>query len=186
MGRTTTGFTLIEVMIAALASVIVSGIAIGGVITFQQMNQRLEAKLNQEEEMQRALRYIAADIRSGRGVRPNPPSLTGYDGLLEIIQPSGVVIGYYTTPKGGRVWSGPRIIHRRDFSKPDGSERPLIDQIAAVPPANCTGPGTLVSNGTGFSVRIEQEKQVTLCLRGDVPDSPTDLEASLQVVTRVP
>jgi type II secretory pathway pseudopilin PulG len=178
MDRTTTGFTLIEVMVAALASVIVSGIAIGGIVTLQQMNQRLEAKLSQEEEMQRALRYIASDIRTGQAIRTNPGE------LFRIIQPGGGIVIYYTTPKGSSPWSGPRVVYRRDSVGARGDA--LIDQIAAVPPANCAGPGTLVSNGTGFSVRINQEKQVTLCLRGDVPDAPTDLEASLQAVTRVP
>jgi type II secretory pathway pseudopilin PulG len=181
--RTTNGFTLIELMVAATASIILSGLAIAGVVTLQQMSQRLETKLIQEEELQRALRFMAADIRAGQAVKPNPPPLGSRQGLFQIVRPNNQPIGYYTDVKGDSPWSGPRVIFRRDFA--DRRSFALIDQIAEVAPVNCQGPGTLISNDSGFSLRIEEETQVTLCLRGDIPGSETGIEASAQTVTRV-
>jgi type II secretory pathway pseudopilin PulG len=197
------GFTLVELMVAATASLIVIGVTISSVITLQQMNQRLEDRLTQEAELQRSLHFIATDIQEGKSIQKGAPKISGYSDLFHVVRPDGTTIGYYITAKGKRPWSGPRIIYRRDSQgrrenssdKGDdptesGKERSyaLIDQISDQPPQHCTGKDTDIQNSSfGFTVRIINNKtqtKATVCMRGHLQDSAKGIEASIQAVTR--
>jgi type II secretory pathway pseudopilin PulG len=194
------GFTLVELMVAATASLIVIGVTISGVVTLQQMNQRLEDRLTQEAELQRSLHFIAADIQEGKSIQKDAPKIAGYSALFHIVRPDGTTIGYYITAKGKRPWSGPRIIYRRDSQgrredssdlgdDPNelGKERSyaLIDQISDQHPQHCIGKDTDIQNSSfGFSVRIKNQTKATVCIRGHLQDSDDGIESSIQAVTR--
>jgi prepilin-type N-terminal cleavage/methylation domain-containing protein len=53
------GFTLVELMVAAAASLILTSIAFASLLTFQQMSQKQDEKATQKAELQRALNFIA-------------------------------------------------------------------------------------------------------------------------------
>jgi prepilin-type N-terminal cleavage/methylation domain-containing protein len=183
------GFTLVELMVAATASLIVIGVTISSLITLQQMDQRLEDRLTQEVELQRSLHFIAADIQEGKSIQVGAPELTDYDALFHIVRPDDSTIGYYTAPKNGKQkhpWSGPNIIFRKDSL--EAKAFALIDQISAQTPQNCTvkdkDEETLVSRKVGFSLIIHNKTEATICIRGHLLDSPEGIEASIQAVTR--
>jgi prepilin-type N-terminal cleavage/methylation domain-containing protein len=195
------GFTLVELMVAAAASLIVIGVTISSLVTLQQMNQRLEDRLTQEAEIQRSLNFIAADIQEGKSIQKGAPTVSGYSALFHVVRPDGTTIGYYITARGKRPWSGPKIIYRRDSQgrreessdlgedpSSSGKERSyaLIDQIADQSPQHCTGKSTdvQVNSSSGFSMRIDNQTKATVCLRGHLLDSPDGIEASIQAVTR--
>jgi type II secretory pathway pseudopilin PulG len=179
------GFTLVELMVAATASLIVIGVTISSVVTLQQMNQRLEDRLTQEAELQRSLHFIAADIQEGKSIQVGAPELSDYDALFKIVRPDNSTIGYYTAPKKRKrkhPWAGPQIIFRKDSLE----DRPfaLIDQISSQPPQRCTGVGTPVNSTVGFSLLIDNKTKATVCIRGHLLDSSEGIEESIQAVTR--
>jgi type II secretory pathway pseudopilin PulG len=186
------GFTLVELMVAATASLIVIGVTISSVVTLQQMNQRLEDRLTQEAELQRSLHFIAADIQQGKLIKEGAPELPGYRGLFQILRPDlkGSTIGYYTTSRGKRPWSGPQIIYRKDSLE----KRPfaLIDQISDQPPQpkppreNCVAKNKdkQIDSTVGIRLVISNQTKATLCIRGHLLDSPEGIEESIQAVTR--
>jgi type II secretory pathway pseudopilin PulG len=190
------GFTLVELMVAATASLVVIGITISGIVTLQQMNQRLEDRLTQEAELQRSLHFIAADIQQGRLIKEGAPELPGYRALFQIIRPDlkSSTIGYYTTSRGKRPWSGPQIIYRKDSLE----DRPyaLIDQISAQPPQpkspreDCVARGKdkdkkkQIDSTVGIRLVIYNQTKATVCIRGHLLDSPEGIESSIQSVTR--
>jgi type II secretory pathway pseudopilin PulG len=176
------GFTLTELMVAAVASLIVIGVTLSSLITFQEMNQKLEDRLTQEAEIQRALHFIATDIQEGKSVQAGAPERSGYRPLFKIVRPDGSIIGYYTRSRGDRDWSGPQIIYRK--APDDDNAYALIDQISAQLPQNCTGIGTLISSTVGFSLVIDSESKATVCIRGHLLNSSEGIEESIQAVTR--
>jgi prepilin-type N-terminal cleavage/methylation domain-containing protein len=181
------GFTLIELMVAATASLIVIGVTISSLITLQQMDQRLQDRLTQEAELQRSLHFIAADIQEGTSIQVGAPEIKDYDALFQIVKPDDSTIGYYTAPKKGKKkhpWSGPNIIFRKDSLEDKAFA--LIDQISDQPPQNCTAQDkeTFVTSKVGFSLVIHNQTKATVCIRGHLLDSPEGIEATIQAVTR--
>jgi prepilin-type N-terminal cleavage/methylation domain-containing protein len=181
---TQSGFTLTELMVTAVASLIVIGVTISSLITFQGMNQKLNDRLTQEAELQRALHFIATDIQEGKSVQAGAPERSGYRPLFKVVRPDGLIIGYYTRPRGDRDWSGPQIIYRKNPD--DDNAYALIDQISAQPPQNCMAKDkeTFVSSQVGFSLLIDNQTKATVCIRGHLLDSTKGIESSIQAVTR--
>jgi prepilin-type N-terminal cleavage/methylation domain-containing protein len=182
------GFTLVELMVAAAASLILTSIAFSSLLTFQQMSQKQDEKAAQRAELQRALNFIAADIQEGKLVEGGAPELDNYQELFQVVRPDNSRIGYYTVRKGDRPWSGPQIVYRRDFKNEDPEKKAyaLIDQISNKPPSKCSGsPDTLFTTGVGATIAINAQKtKATVCLIGHLPSSDTEMEASIQATTR--
>jgi prepilin-type N-terminal cleavage/methylation domain-containing protein len=182
------GFTLVELMVAAAASLILTSIAFASLLTFQQMSQKQDEKAAQKAELQRALRFIASDIQEGKSVERTAPELSAYQELFQIKRPDGTIIGYYSKTRltGPREdWSGPRIIFRKVFPKnaPPKDARALIDQIASQSSSDCPGsPGSAFSN-VGVSLAIEGSK-ATVCLVGHLSTSDEVLVESIQATAR--
>jgi prepilin-type N-terminal cleavage/methylation domain-containing protein len=173
------GFTLVELMVAAAASLILTSIAFASLLTFQQMSQRQDEKATQKAELQRALRFIASDIQEGKSVERTAPARTGYQALFQVRRPDGSIIGYYSKPRGtGDDWSGPQIIFRKDSSELRAVA--LIDQIASQSSTDC--PGTAFTN-VGVSLAIEASK-ATVCLVGYLSTSDQVLVESIQATPR--
>jgi prepilin-type N-terminal cleavage/methylation domain-containing protein len=180
------GFTLVELMVAAAASLILIGIIISSLVSFQQMSQGLDDKLKQEAEVQRALQFIAADIQEGNFIREGTPTSSGQPILFEVVRPdkSSSTIRYFIrAPRTDDDWSGPRIIYRRDSL--EKKSYALIDQIADKSPQKCTGAGTAFRSSVGFSLFIDNNSKATVCIRGYLKDNPDGIEGSIQAATRV-
>jgi prepilin-type N-terminal cleavage/methylation domain-containing protein len=192
MRYTRSGFTLVELMVAAAASLILTGIAFASLLTFQQMSQKQDEKATQKAELQRALNFIASDIQEGKSIEGGAPALPdhpSYQGLFQVVRPDPDTspIGYYTAPKGGHVWAGPQIIFRRDFNKPLEDPYALIDQISNQPPQQCPSnpSNTSYSTGIGATVAINPQKtQASICLVGHLLSSDKEMEAFIQATTR--
>jgi hypothetical protein len=172
---------------------ILVGTAFSSLVTFQQMSNKVDEKLAQEAELNRALSFISRDIQEGKSVEGGAPALSGYRGLFKVVRPDpdGSSIGYYTTRKRStHVWSGPQIIYRKDFRvDKDGNVEPayaLIDQIATNKSTNCpSSSDTLFESGVGFSIRINSENnKATVCIVSDLAGSDDVVEASIQAATR--
>jgi type II secretory pathway pseudopilin PulG len=181
------GFTLVELMVAATASLIVIGVTISSIVTLQQMNQALEDRLAQEADIQRSLHFMASDVQEGKSIEAGATERTNYLALFRIIRPDKSTVEYYAAAKGDRhPWAGPQIIFRRDSL--EKRMFALVDQISVQPPQNCfvkdKTKEILVSNGVGFSVVITSKSKATICMRGHLLNSPEGMEESIQAVTR--
>jgi prepilin-type N-terminal cleavage/methylation domain-containing protein len=193
------GFTLVELLVAAAASLILSGVTLMGLVTFQQMSQQMDERLVQEAELRRALHLIATDIQEGKRIQAGAPprsvsvsrskSRSVYSPVFQSIRPDGSSVSYYTTKRGGLIWAGPQILYRWDSR--EKLAYALVDQIADVDGVNikpsdvCTGVGTLVSNKTGVVVWIDGQSTAKVCLLGHLAKSKTGAKASIIASTRV-
>jgi type II secretory pathway pseudopilin PulG len=187
------GFTLTELMVAAAASIILCGVTLGGLVMLQQMSQQMDEKLEQEAELQRALRFMASDIREGKSIKAGAPPRSGYKELFQIIRPDGSIIGYYSAKKQGEIkWAGPQIIYRRDSHEDETYA--LVDQIANVgeiganPSELCSRLGTsepIVGEKAGVVVWIEGQSTAKICLLGHLSKSKQGIKASIIASTRV-
>ncbi len=187
------GFTLVELLVAAAASLILSGVALMGLVTFQQMSQQVDERLVQEAELQRALRFMASDIQEGKIIKAGAPELDGYKELFQIIRPDESIVGYYSAKKQGEIkWAGPQIIYRRDFH--EARSYALIDQIANIeeiganPSQLCSKLGTsepVVGEKAGVVVWIEGQSTAKVCLLGHLAKSKAGVKASIIASTRV-
>jgi prepilin-type N-terminal cleavage/methylation domain-containing protein len=184
------GFTLVELMVAAAASLILTSIAFASLLTFQQMSQKQDEKAAQKAELQRALRFIAGDIQEGKSIESGEPSE-----LFQINRPDGSTIVYYSESRGSRPWSGPKIVYRKDSK--EGLSYALIDQITDRSPFTDRSLFTeqevqeikkvcpvLPIAGEGVSVDIKDRTQATVCLIGHLVSSNKVLAESIQMTTR--
>jgi type II secretory pathway pseudopilin PulG len=137
------GFTLIELLLAAAMGVIITGVAIGGLINAQEASRKSDQKLVQQTELQRALNYIATDIQEGQQIRIDQYQwiqTSGYKLVFYILRANQGRVGYYVKQKNSRIdWRGPVILYRKrwpgdgeDFDTPgvDDIQHALIDAIA--------------------------------------------------------
>ncbi len=180
------GFTLVELMITAAASLIIGGVALTGLVQMQQASRSLDARLRQEAELGRALQVIAADIQEGSTIAANAPLLSGYRSLFHIKRPGRPDIGYYLISAKNRVWSGPYILYRRDFG--EDMTYALIDRIATTAPTQCPSLGGASLQKEGVQINLSSTTQATravICLAAVGP-TPTSapIEQSIQAATR--
>ena len=163
------GFTLIELMVAmAITSIVVSLTGIG-LVAITGKNQKAEAETLRRTELNRALDFIADDIRESNLASTSvPPGWTVpscYSAILYLNKPTGTPggtqIAYYTRSKtcGSNtvLWRGPQIIYRSTTTNDGGSV--LVDSIAA-------GGFTAPVSGTNSQL-------VTLSLQGQTCIPPT-------------
>ena len=120
------GITLVEVIIAAAFSFLVIGGAAFGMMTMMQRNSTLETRSMRRMDLERAINYIANDIRSANGVTTVCSSKSGTC-VLSLTIPSANVDYLIKSPDPSdpsNPWSGPYIINR---SKTNASV--LVDGI---------------------------------------------------------
>lgn len=150
------GFTLIELLVAMSITTIVVTIAGSGLVAIMQNNSKAEAETLKRTELNRALDFIADDIRESNMASTSVPAgwtwtvpvPSCYSAILYVNKPSGTPggtqIAYYTRSKTCGVdtvlWQGPKIIYRSTATNDEGSV--LVDSIAvggftaSVPPTN--------------------------------------------------
>jgi type II secretory pathway pseudopilin PulG len=184
----TSGFTLVELLVAAVMSVIIAGVAIGGLITAQENSQKADRKLEQQAALQRTLNYIATDIQEGVRIKlVDTPNLTAsYTPLFNIPRSNGSIAAYYSRSSSGTVWQTPIVIYRRLWPNPsdpttgDLDHYPLIDAIANNPPQNasCQAPSGFTASTPDIGLKIFVPTTTTpstraiICLRGSLAPVP--------------
>jgi len=169
------GFTLVELLVAIAITGIVISVAGFGLVNILQANKKAEATTERRIDLNRALDYIADDIRESSSISTTFP--TGwkdscYSEILFLTKPGGNQVAYglrsktcnsYTSP-----WRGPKIIYR--FRASGSTGEPLVDAISDTS-IECSGSGT-TSGSEGFKANIDGRK-VKICLKGKVSDSET-------------
>ncbi|ACA99593.1 MULTISPECIES: prepilin-type N-terminal cleavage/methylation domain-containing protein [Cyanophyceae] len=149
------GFTLVEILLAiAMSSIVVS--AAGYAIVFvSKKNQVSELQSVRRIELNRALDFIADDVREASSVRGNEDSPA--DTRLQIIKADNSVVEYYYDPVASSdVWSGPGVIRRKEGDSPaevlvDG----IASDISSLSGTGCSGDDNLIAiPNTGFVVCI--------------------------------
>lgn len=191
-----TGFTLTELLVAALVGSIAVTMAGWGMVALLQNNQRVEEQAATRMNLSRALDFISDDIRSAVRVSTTaPPGWTtpsGYNLVMFIQKPednleeqedgslaSTPQVAYYTRAKtSGINWRGPIILYRQKGvgNVPQGNPQALIDGLADTSP-NCTNTLTgAVDSGTGnggFRVFVQHQRNVKICIAGWVMPTNT-------------
>ncbi len=172
----TRGFTLVELLVAVAITGIVITVAGFGLVAILQANKKAEAATERRIELNRAIDYIANDIKessSASTVRPSGwgvPSGSTYSPVLFLTKPNEPGVGYYIRSASGVEWLGPQVIYRSE--KPDFGGKAFVDAISDGPPPNCTGSGDTMGS-KGFKVFVANNRKVKICLRGKVSDSET-------------
>lgn len=161
--QSTAGFTLIELLVAMAISTLVIGIAGFGLVTILDKNNKAEAETLRRTNLNRALDFIADDIRESKSVSTTLPAAwtswtvpTGYTGVLFLTKPgTPTQVAYYTRSSSGVVWQGPQVIYRSTVSDDGGNA--LIDSLAV----------------GGFTASVTNLRQVNLSLQGQACIPPT-------------
>lgn len=119
-----TGFTLIELLIATSITTIVVSITGFGLITIVQNNSKAEAETLRRIELNRALDFIADEVKMAKSIANNASTNLGVAApgfnsaakkpvlTLEIPGVSQRVIYYIKSPTSTDPWLGPRIVYR--------------------------------------------------------------------------
>ena len=165
------GFTLTELLTASLITGIVVVMTGGILVSVLQANQREQAELEQRLELTRALEFMVDDVKEAEGISTTVTPRSGFVGVFELTRPDGVIVSYYTAPRGDRPWQGPRIVYRR--SSDQDRAYALVDAISNTTPP-CTGSGTVSSGqNRGIRVFVQADSQVKICLLGQLQGTAT-------------
>ncbi len=201
------GFTLTELLVAALIGGIVVTMAGWGMVALLQNNQRIEEQATTRMNLSRALDFISDDIRSALTVSTTAPSgwstPSGYNLVMFIQKPADNLeeqedgtlastpqVAYYTRAKTSNiVWRGPMILYRQKGAgnSPQGDPQALIDGIAATSPncsSNLSGAVDSGMNKGGFRVFVQHERNVKLCIAGVVEATNTIYQAETLAAVR--
>ena len=172
------GYTLTELLTAAVISGIVVTMAGATLVNVLQANQREQAELEQRSELTRALEFMVDDVKEAQSISTTVTPRSGLVGVFELTRPDGITVSYYTAPLRRRQsWQGPRIVYRRQSDQ--GQSYALVDAISNASPI-CAGPGTESSGlNRGMKVVVQAEAQIRICLLGQL-----DGEATLQLDTQ--
>jgi len=202
-----TGFTLTELLVAALIGGIVVTMAGWGMVALLQNNQRIEEQATTRMNLSRALDFISDDIRSALTVSTTAPSgwttPSGYNLVMFIQKPADNLeeqedgtlastpqVAYYTRAKtSGINWRGPMILYRQKGAgnAPQGNPQALIDGLAATSPNCSSNLSGAVDSGTskgGFRVFVQHQRNVKLCIAGMVMPTNTIYETETLAAVR--
>ena len=144
------GFTLVELMLAAVATVAIIGAAGYGLVAIVSSKNTADASTIQRQNLNQALNYMTEEVRSASAISPtgNTTGITGFPLLptgsqvvLVLTEPSMPnPIVYYVAPAQS-PWLGPNnIVRWGPDINPDGSyntssynTNPLVDLINTNP-----------------------------------------------------
>lgn len=177
---TNKGFTLVELLVASLISVIVVLGASFGLMTIVTADREQGAESERRMELNRAIDFIFDDVREARRVDINIPPGSGwldpggdFTPIFYLEKPNGSVVAYYTsntdTLANGGNWKNDIVVYRSTTSGSEGF--PLLDGVAANPPEACPEPS--FSGDGGFVVQVENNRSARLCLLGNTFDGKT-------------
>ncbi len=123
--RSSAGFTLVELLVAASITTIVVGVAGYGLVSIMGANRTASAETDRRMELNRSLDFIAEEVRQATAINriaapaiSQPSSSTVEAGTVQsllVLDIPGVdqpVVYHIAQPKSGSVWGGPRVIYR--------------------------------------------------------------------------
>lgn len=170
------GYTLPELLVASLITSLVLTAAGFGLVRVLQANQKSTLEQERQSELNRALNFMADDIREARLVEvdSSDPSY-----LLKLTKTDNSEITYYIGTSSS--WRG-RVVYRKEIAPTTKKAVALIDAIANVNPT-CTGNGGDSDRDKGLKVFVQDNAYVKLCLVGQLSDART-LLLETQVFTR--
>ena len=169
------GFTLPELLVASLITSLVLTAAGFGLVRILQVNQKSATEQERQSELNRALNFMADDIKEAKSVAVDSDS--SY--LLTLTKPDDSKVVYYTSTNPR--WRG-RVVYRKEIAPTTKPANALIDAIANVNPT-CTGNGGDTDGNQGLKVFVQDNAYVKLCLVGELSDSRT-LLLETQAFTR--
>jgi hypothetical protein len=184
--------------------------AIGtGLVVMKQGNATSEAKTKARTELNRALDFIAEEIRMAQSINTQTVSLSapsntvnGTDQIILILTVPGVtaspIVYRITQPNSSSVWEGPRVIYRYGpnmdnngtYTDPNNStnwqNRLLIDGISDIIQTPNCGTETLTpaSNVRGFYACIKSNRAAELFLSRQLFNSNEIVSVNTMVVAR--
>jgi prepilin-type N-terminal cleavage/methylation domain-containing protein len=186
------GFTLTELLVAIAITGIVITVSGSGLISVMRADQRSESESEARMNLNRALDYIADDIRSSKGIYLVPteisissvtPGCATATPVIQIERPDLTRILYYVKDLSGcsasdSVWLKPGVIKRVDnfsgTSASDSDGKELVDAIdinASLP--DCTDKGSR-TGAKGFYACIPTDRRnITLFMYGKLKESST-------------
>ncbi|MEO0376367.1 MAG: prepilin-type N-terminal cleavage/methylation domain-containing protein [Cyanobacteria bacterium P01_A01_bin.17] len=200
------GFTLPELLIATAITSIVIAVAFSGLLTITEANNKAEDQIDRRRELNRALDFIADDVREATLISETvPPGWTDmpsspYTPIFYLLKPPQAggpqqAVGYYVRSAGGVVWRGPLVVYRlqpsgtdlaaQNFPNIGANGRALVDAITATSP-NClplTGASAVGQPNVGLKVFIADDQTAKVCLAGQLDDTDS-LSLETQVFTR--
>lgn len=169
------GFTLPELLVASLIISLVLTAAGFGLVRILQASQKSSAEQERQSELNRALSFMADDIKEAASVEvASDPAY-----LLKLTKADSSEIVYYTGTSSS--WRG-RVVYRKEIAPTTMKAYALIDAIANVNPT-CTGNGGDTDGNQGLKVFVQDNAYVKLCLVGELSDSRT-LLLETQAFTR--
>lgn len=190
------GFTLVEVLLATALSGIVITSAGFGLVTVLQENAKAEEQNLRQLDFNRALDFIAEEARMATSIQPG----TGTT-LLRLRVPginvsanSGFIDYKLTALGSGSVWSGPRVIQRYGpnfantglysdaTSSTDWQNEVLVDGVedTSITPSCPSGWTQSPSSGAvGFYACIDPTRRIAdIYLRGSVDADNDNIRGS--------
>ena len=177
------GFTLIELLAAISLTTIVVGAAGFGVVTIMNANAKSESKTQRRVELNRALDYIAEDIRRASDVSSVSSSSSFYGsgtGVLSLNIPYKPNLEYYVR-ESTSTWIGPNTINRRHSDS--SNDNALVDAITEPTSEPTCSDGTL-EGANGFYACIINDRTVELYLYGKLGDDSEPYQVTTKVFAR--
>jgi prepilin-type N-terminal cleavage/methylation domain-containing protein len=123
----TSGFTLIELVLALAMATIFLGLAGSGLVIVTKQDRAAAADRSSRYELQRSLNFIGNEVQMAQSVNPCPPDFSGVSTtavgstnpypVVSLTMPieSGLtepIIYYVAEPPTKSPWSGPLVIYR--------------------------------------------------------------------------
>ncbi|MBE9235757.1 prepilin-type N-terminal cleavage/methylation domain-containing protein [Anabaena aphanizomenioides LEGE 00250] len=180
------GFTLIEILVAAVIMSMVVTLAGTAFVALLQQNQKAKAESDRRTNLNRALDYMANEIRMAKKIES--PTVAGE--VIKLTLPDNSTVSYSIANSTG-VWEGPQSIKRGSDFLVDGMQAPTsASPTCPTPTPAPTPPHQLVGSNGFYACIYSGGKKVDLYLYGKLSDEPRDpdynkrLEVKSTVYTR--
>ncbi|MBE9055659.1 type II secretion system protein J [Sphaerospermopsis sp. LEGE 08334] len=188
------GFTLIEILVAAAIMSIVVTLAGTAFVALLQQNQKAKAESDRRTNLNRALDYMANEIRMAKKIES--PTVAGE--VIKLTLPDNSTVSYSIANSSG-VWTDTnptaaersQSIQRGSNFLVDGIKAPSSGTPTCPTPTPAPTPANQLVGSNGFYACIYSGgKKVDLYLYGKLSDEPRDpnynkrLEVKSTVYTR--
>ena len=188
--RSSSGFTLVELLVGLTIATMVITISGIGLSAIMNANAKAEDETSRRIELNRALDFIADEVRRSQSIATNASTVTptGFT-VASTVNSSSVqkilaltipgvatpVVYYIATIQSGQIWSGPKVIYRwgpalninGTYSSAASSNELLVDFIdSSTPSPNsicaspATNPNPPVANRTGFYACVDAQGKI--------------------------
>lgn len=194
------GFTLPELLVAAVISLGVVAIGGFGLVSILRSSQVANAQNERRVELNRSLDFMAAEVRHADRIlldadnEPVPPGFntslpSGAELVLSLKMPAFTDVQqsvvYYTAPSPNNLWLGPKVVYRwgpkhnsdGTYSDPSDlanwSHEPLIDSIQdnnASP--NCPDTDWTANGDLGFGACVDSTGKMAKLFHAGVYNTP--------------